>query len=80
MLIEYTWLVPLIPMLCFLIIGLLGRKTPEKGGYIAIAGALIAFIISAIISYEYLTGDVYPNPVTEQIAWFSIGDLEIHLG
>ncbi len=80
MLIEYTWLVPLIPMLCFLIIGLLGRKTPEKGGYIAIAGALIAFIISAIISYEYLTGDVYPNPVTEQIAWFSIGDVEIHLG
>lgn len=78
--IEYTWLVPLIPMLCFLIIGLLGRKTPEKGGYIAIAGALIAFIISAIISYEYLTGDVYPNPVTEQIAWFSIGDIEIHLG
>ena len=76
MLIEYTWLVPLIPMLCFLIIGLLGRKTPEKGGYIAIAGALIA----VIISYEYLTGDVYPNPVTEQIAWFSIGDLEIHLG
>ena len=46
MLIEYTWLVPLIPMLCFLIIGLLGRKTPEKGGYIAIAGALIAFIMS----------------------------------
>ncbi len=80
MLIEYTWLVPLIPMLCFLIIGLLGRKTPEKGGYIAIAGALIAFIISAIISYEYLTGDVYPNPVTKQIAWFSIGDIEIHLG
>ena len=80
MLIEYTWLVPLIPMLCFLIIGLFGRKTPEKGGYIAIAGALIAFIISAIISYEYLTGDVYPNPVTEQIAWFSIGDVEIHLG
>lgn len=80
MLIEYTWLVPLIPMLCFLIIGLFGRKTPEKGGYIAIAGALIAFIISAIISYEYLTGDVYPNPVTEQIAWFSIGDIEIHLG
>ena len=80
MLIEYTWLVPLIPMLCFLIIGLVGRKTPEKGGYIAIAGALLAFIISAVISYEYLTGDVYPNSVTEQIMWFHIGDIEINLG
>ena len=51
-------------MLCFLIIGLLGRKTPQKGGYIAIAGALISFIIAALITYEYLTGDVYPNAVT----------------
>lgn len=80
MFIEYTWLVPLIPMLCFLIIGLLGRKTPEKGGYIAIAGALLSLIIAALITYEYLTGDVYPNPVSEQVAWFAIGDFEINLG
>ena len=80
MFIEYTWLVPLIPMLCFLIVGLLGRKTPEKGGYIAIAGALLSFIISALIAYEYLTGDAYPEPVTSQIAWFAIGDFEINLG
>ena len=80
MFIEYTWLVPLIPMLCFLIIGLVGRKTPEKGGYIAIAGALFAFIIAALISYEYLTGDAYPNAVTSSIEWFHIGDLTINLG
>ncbi len=80
MLIEYTWLVPLIPMLCFLVIGLVGRKTPEKGGYIAIAGALLAFIISAVIAYEYLTGDAYPAAVTEEIDWFTIGDITIHLG
>lgn len=78
--IEYTWLVPLIPMLCFLVIGLVGRKTPEKGGYIAIAGALLAFIISAVIAYEYLTGDAYPAAVTEEIDWFTIGDITIHLG
>ncbi len=80
MFIEYTWLVPLIPMLCFLIIGLVGRKTPEKGGYIAIAGALFAFIIAALISYEYLTGDAYPNAVTSSIEWFHIGDLTMNLG
>lgn len=80
MFIEYTWLVPLIPMLCFLIIGLVGRKTPEKGGYIAIAGAALAFIISLLISYEYLTGDVYPDPAASSIEWFSIGDITINLG
>ncbi len=80
MFIEYTWLVPLIPMLCFLIIGLVGRKTPEKGGYIAIAGAALAFIIGLLISVEYLTGDAYPEAVSSSIEWFSIGDITINLG
>ena len=83
MFIEYTWLVPLVPMLCFLIIGLIGRKTPEKGGYIAIAGALISCILAVLISYEYLTGDAYPEPVTQSIQWFIIPgstDFVINLG
>ncbi|MBQ8179354.1 MAG: NADH-quinone oxidoreductase subunit L [Candidatus Methanomethylophilaceae archaeon] len=83
MFIEYTWLVPLVPMICFLLIGLIGRKTPEKGGYFAIAGALISFVIAALISYEYLTGDTYPNPVVESIQWFVIPgstDFVINLG
>lgn len=80
MLIEYVWLVPLLPMLCFLLVGLIGRKTPAKGGYIAIAGALLACIVSVIVTYEYLTGDVYPDPVTGTLNWFSIGDIEINIG
>ncbi len=80
MFIEYTWLVPLVPMLCFLIIGLVGRKTPQNGGYIAIAGALISFIVACLISYEYLTGDQYPAAVTSSIEWFSIGGITMHLG
>ncbi|MBE6514325.1 MAG: NADH-quinone oxidoreductase subunit L [Thermoplasmata archaeon] len=72
MFIEYTWLVPLLPMLCFIIIGFLGRKTPEKGGYIAIAGAAGSFLMAVLISYEYLTGDAYPDPVSSSIQWFII--------
>ena len=82
MIAEYTWLVPFIPMMCFLIIGIIGKKTPEKGGYIAIAGALCSFIIAAAISFEYLTGDAFANgePITSEIDWFHIGDYTIHLG
>jgi NADH-quinone oxidoreductase subunit L len=82
MIAEYTWLVPFIPMMCFLIIGIIGKKTPEKGGYIAIAGALCSFIIAVAISVEYLTGDAFANgdPITSQIEWFHIGDYTIHLG
>jgi len=80
--IEYTWLVPFIPMMCFLIIGLIGRKTPEKGGYIAIAGALLSFLIAVAISFEYLTGPKFAagQPVTESMRWFAIGDYTLNLG
>jgi NADH-quinone oxidoreductase subunit L len=82
MIAEYTWLVPFIPMMCFLIIGIVGRKTPEKGGYIAIAGALLSFLIALAVSYEYLTGDAFAagQPVTDSIRWFSIGDYTLNLG
>ena len=83
MFVEYTWLVPLMPMICFLLIGFIGKKTPEKGGYIAIAGALISFILAVLISYEYITGDTYPDPVTKSIEWFVIPgstDFVLNLG
>ncbi|MBE6528092.1 MAG: NADH-quinone oxidoreductase subunit L [Thermoplasmata archaeon] len=82
MIAEYTWLIPFIPMMCFLIIGIIGKKTPEKGGYIAIAGALSAFIISAAVSYEYLTGDAFDagEAITSEIEWFQIGTYTMHLG
>ena len=54
--IEYTWLIPFVPMLCFVLIGIFGQKTPQKGGYIAIAGAAFSFVLSGLIAYEYLTG------------------------
>ena len=74
--IEYTWLIPFVPMLCFVLIGIFGQKTPQKGGYIAIAGAAFSFILSAVIAYEYLTGTTYPEPVTDSIRWFAIGDVQ----
>ncbi|MBR2093721.1 MAG: NADH-quinone oxidoreductase subunit L, partial [Candidatus Methanomethylophilaceae archaeon] len=78
--IEYTWLIPFVPMLCFVLIGIFGQKTPEKGGYIAIAGAAVSFVLSALIAYEYLTGTDYPNAVVDSICWFHIGDLQLNLG
>lgn len=82
MIAEYTWLVPFIPMMCFLIIGIIGRKTPEKGGYIAIAGALLSFLIALAISVEYLGSSEYEMglPITESIRWFAIGDYTLNLG
>jgi F420H2 dehydrogenase subunit L len=71
--IEYAWLVPLIPLLCFIIIGFFGKKTPEGGGYIAIVGAALSFIIAILITYEYLTSAAFADhsAYVATIEWFS---------
>ena len=56
--IDYTWLVPLVPILCFLIVGFLGKKMGPKlkyGGYVTIFGAAFAFVMSMLVSYDFFT-------------------------
>ncbi len=79
---DYVWLVPLAPVLCFVIAGFFGKKTPQGGGYIAIAGALIAFIIAALASYDYFTSDYYANNIayTVEMEWMAVGEFSINFG
>ena len=81
--VDFAWLVPLVPALCFVIVGLLGHKTPEKGGYIAIFGALFAFVMSALVAYDYYTSDAYKLGeaiIIGPIEWLNIGGLSINFG
>jgi len=82
MFVEYTWLVPLIPVLCFVAIGFFGKKMPEGGGPLAVFGALFACVLSVLISYEFFTSAAYADPgyVTAQMTWFSIGGFDINVG
>ena len=83
MFVEYTWLVPLVPVLCFVIVGALGKKMPEGGGHVVIFGALFAFVMSVLVSYEFFTSDAYIDPgfVTMQMEWFTFpGGYTINIG
>ncbi len=82
MLLEYVWLTPLIPLLCFIIIGFLGTKMRQGGGYLAILGALISFAIALGATYEYITGDLYAasQPFIQSMHWLTIGTHEINFG
>ena len=74
MFLEYAWLIPIIPLLAFAIVGFVGKKTPEGGGYITIGGALISCILSVAVSYEFFTSDAYANIgyVTDTIEWLTL--------
>ncbi len=81
--VDYAWLVPLVPALCFVIVGLIGHKTPEKGGYIAIFGALFAFVMSALVAYDYYTSEAYKlgeAVIIGPIEWLNIGGYTVNFG
>ena len=82
MILEYAWLIPIIPVACFVLIGLIGKKTPYCGGLIAILGAALSCVAAVGVSYEYLTGDLYANgqPFTMSMEWIKIAGHSINFG
>jgi F420H2 dehydrogenase subunit L len=85
MFVEYAWLVPLVPAICFLIVGLFGNKFDKHngGGYLAIFGVAFACVLSVLISIEFFTSEAYSDPgyVTKQFTWFAFpGGFEINIG
>lgn len=82
MFIEYSWLIPLVPLLAFIIVGLIGKKYERASGIVAITGALIAFALSILVSYEYFTDAAWANhgPYTATINWMTIGGMNLNFG
>ncbi|MCQ2056006.1 MAG: NADH-quinone oxidoreductase subunit L [archaeon] len=79
---EYAYLIPLVPAICFVIVGLFGKKTPEGGGYIAILGSIISCILSIAVSYEYLTGKLYSTGRSFEMSveWLTVAGFKINFG
>ena len=57
---EYAWLIPLVPLMAFVVVGFFGTKFKGGGGFIAVSAAIFAFAMSALVSYEFFTGSGTP--------------------
>lgn len=59
-------MIPVFPLIAFLIVGLLGGHMKEGGGYVAIAGSLIAMILSLMVAVPVLDGtyDTFEQSMT----------------
>ena len=82
MFLDYAWIIPIIPVACFVLVGLFGKKTPACGGYIAILGAALSCLMSVAVSYEYLTSTYYENGQAFQMSmeWIKVGGYSINFG
>ena len=80
--IGFAWLIPLIPLLCFIIVGLFGKNFKDGGGKIAITGALLAFVMAALVSYQYFTDPAFQNheAYMNSFEWMSFGSFHLNFG
>ncbi|HTY46696.1 MAG TPA: NADH-quinone oxidoreductase subunit L [Methanomassiliicoccales archaeon] len=69
--VEYTWLIPIFPIIGLLLVALLGKKTPEGGGYFAVGGIAASMVLSLLVAYEFLTGS--RDLQTASLTWLNLG-------
>jgi len=75
-LIQFTWLVAVLPIISYLLIVALERRLGDKTAYFGIAALLAAFVLSAGIFVEVLNGATYHKEFT----WVISGTRAIPLG
>ncbi|TDH29261.1 NADH-quinone oxidoreductase subunit L [Segetibacter sp. 3557_3] len=67
---TYVILVPLIPLVTFLLLGLFGRYLGRSSGMIGTAGLLAATLLSFLTAFQYFFGANHVNGVYEPISAF----------
>ncbi|MFQ5793615.1 MAG: NADH-quinone oxidoreductase subunit L [Candidatus Bipolaricaulia bacterium] len=73
---HYAWLIPIFPLLAAILITASGRRMWEGGGWVAIAGSLIAFVLAVLVIANVLGEE----PVERSITWFESGDFKFEVG
>ncbi|MCR8645080.1 NADH-quinone oxidoreductase subunit L [Paenibacillus sp. N1-5-1-14] len=76
---QYAWLIPLFPLLAFLVLMAVGRQLKGLGSYIGIIAMLASFVLAILIFVERIDGKVADYTWSEW-QWLSIGDFNIHMG
>ena len=79
--ISLSWLVPLLPLLGFIVVGVLNKRiSVNLSGAIASAAVFLSFLISCALFYAVSQGPELFSPegvVVTQFDWITAGDLTI---
>ncbi|WP_318506857.1 NADH-quinone oxidoreductase subunit L [Bacillus sp. T3] len=73
---ENAWIIPLFPLLSFIILLLIGKRLKEASAYIGILLTLATFIYSLLVLIERFTAPTFKSEAT----WLSFGDTQITAG
>ncbi|QLH74618.1 MAG: NADH-quinone oxidoreductase subunit L [Methanomassiliicoccales archaeon] len=74
---KLAWVIPLLPLISFLIVGFLGKKMKDKGGVVAIALVGSAMVFSLMVAFGALTGNLPQHAegayFEESFKWVELG-------
>ncbi|WP_127581124.1 NADH-quinone oxidoreductase subunit L [Paenibacillus koleovorans] len=76
---QIAWLIPLFPLVAFLVLMAFGRQWRELGPYVGIIATLASFILSLLVWIERL-GDKADNYTWNALEWLKVGDVSIRMG
>jgi NADH-quinone oxidoreductase subunit L len=76
---QYAWLIPLFPLLAFLIVTSIGRQAKELSVYVSIIASLASFVLAVLVLYERL-GAHMDNYTWHDFQWIKIGDFVLNMG
>ncbi|MGH2656140.1 MAG: NADH-quinone oxidoreductase subunit L [Actinomycetota bacterium] len=75
--IEQAWLIPVVPLVSFLLIVFLGKRVPLRGASIGILAVGASFLMSLIVFLDFLGG---AETVDGSVTWFRLASFQVELG
>ncbi len=80
--IDLVWLIPVFPLVGFLINGLFGRRFPEKAiGWIGAGAIGASFVVALSIFFQLIGMDPGSRSVQKVVyTWMASGDLSVPIG
>ncbi|CAM4065816.1 NADH:ubiquinone oxidoreductase subunit L [Bacillus manliponensis] len=73
---DYAWLIPLFPLISFVLLVILQRKLRESSSFIAIFFVFLSFVGAVLVLIERLSNET----VKESWTWLQFGDVNISFG
>lgn len=78
---EHAWLIPLLPALAFVVIGMVTRSYGRLSAAIAVSMSALSFLLAAGTALAVVEGNITVEaPFIQKLSWFHIGIVQIDMG
>lgn len=78
---EHAWLIPLLPAIAFVIIGMVTRSYGKLSALIAVSMSTVSFLLSSGAAYAVVAnGITVEMPFVQRLSWMHVGSVDISMG